>query len=503
MPTIAEVYQHSMGQRPGSGPYYPGFDADLVIGTHNLPDMVNYVLTVVQDPRVVEATEATGEKKKDKRGRLPWPLEPIPVIEVTDKNSSQTNRCLNIHPSMFLFAELLPAPANPRQIISQSELQGNRVASIFRCKSKDKTSQKEEENGYFFFPELHVQYPGQYYFRYSLHEMVVDPKTNNQHAMLVTDTTSKTFCVVGKGQMPPAMPASPVIERLDAAGAKIRLRKPVAAKKKKKVDWSSDMQEVSQVVGREITQHKRGQAQADAFGVGVIEATERSSFSHNPSVTFADTTYPPAFTSPSDLGHSGMLRHAYVGPPPAFGNPWSSGEVRNSFPVLASPLHHDFPQGPSMVANQTGFEQQPFDMSYSSAEQPHRANLMVSQQTNYHVSAPQFPGTEQSHRTNPTVSQHANYALSVPQFADAEQAYRADPAVSQHAGYAVTAPQFAEKSHRANPSVTQHASYAMTTPHVADHHTGEPFTNTNYRDLNSRLEDQTHTQYHPGQFPGH
>lgn len=219
-----------------------------------LPERADYQMEVVQQPMQAEATESVSNSPRskvnnpEKRKKTDWGLEPMPIIEIME--SSRSNKVLNIHPQMFLFARLHPEDDLARQGSEAEGLCGNRVASVFRVKSDGKIS----EQGVFYFPELHLKYPGKYFLHFTLYEIVMDA-TGASHTVPCGGVSSKVFTILPKGQkLPPPSEPTKFNVLLDSCGAKIRYRKPGKPKTKKEEGWSARLSDVNQdSVGKQLS----------------------------------------------------------------------------------------------------------------------------------------------------------------------------------------------------------------------------------------------------------
>lgn len=362
--------------------YLQGFrqsqDVDNDLQTRNairqtLPEKASYHMEVIQQPVQAEATESVSNSPRtkinnpEKRKKTDWGLEPMPVIEITE--SSRSNKVLNIHPQMFLFARLHPESDPDRQGPEADGLCGNRVASVFRVKSDGKIS----EQGVFYFPELHLKYPGKYFLHFTLYEIVMDT-TGASHTMPCGATCSNVFTILPKGQkLPP--PSSPTKFNilLDSCGAKIRYRKPGKPKTKKEEGWSARLSDVNQdSVGKQLS--SRTKRRKSHSGNRLEETIQRQP---RRSLTDSSTGYSD-FTAP-------------LPPPGAMQPPRIETGAQHIFvPGQISPSN-SFSFGPTQRSFQAGMG--PSYIIPHSQHDPYVQNLDVSSSDNQYrtIAGPQLP----------------------------------------------------------------------------------------------------------------
>lgn len=332
-----------------------------VISQH-LPEFGAYRMQILQQPQYGEATESisTSPKSKvnhaEKRKKTDWGLEPMPVIELLERDRS--NKLLNIHPAMFLFARLCSDESFDRQDTEADGLWGNRVASVFRLKIEGKTN----EQGVFYFPELHIKYPGKYYLLFTLFELIADPE-HASYTVPCGQIRSNVFSITPKGQkLPP--PTEPTVYNtlLDTAGAKIRYRKPGKPKSKKDEGWGARLSEVNQdAVGKQLSNRtKRRRSQPGMQIEDTIQRQHRGSLTDS-STGYSDLTAPLTMPTPMP---SLTSQHMFTPGPISPNTSFSFGPTQRNFQAgIEAPY-----MAPSMYRDQY---RQPLDVS--SAENQYRA----------------------------------------------------------------------------------------------------------------------------------
>lgn len=269
------------------------------------PPIKDYHLVIQQQPSVVEASDyepgVTGKKGNAKnvtRKRSAHAIEPMPIIELVHGNAKVTNSSVNINPLLFLYARLLPADAGVDEKELKNQLIGGHAVSIFRCK-KDKLPQ---ENGYFIFQDLRVKYPGRYRIGFTLFEIVEVPmefdNSVSNAALPCAHAVSQVFQVLRKGtSLPDPQNATPLVQYIEAGGAKLRYRKAQTKKAKNDDNWGSTLDRMAP--GQLQQRFKKRSGKQVGFEGSLIESVPPSSTFPNPQ----DVSQPDSFQA-SGLYHS-------------------------------------------------------------------------------------------------------------------------------------------------------------------------------------------------------
>lgn len=218
----------------------------------NVPRQEQLSVDLVSQPRFCEALEKLpgSPKGKANRGKKePWPIEPLPVLEVKVLNGDKhTVNAMCAEPERFVMATLLSGDG---KVIEGDCLQGNRTTSFFVA----------QQRAFFIIRDLKIKNPGYYRLRLEMCQMVWAPDGDNMHVVPIMAIDTQVFRAYPKGQqLPAAEPLSQTMEFLQKSGAKLKLRKTPIARKRNSPHWENTMDNVmhNNVPGQILDPRGRG-----------------------------------------------------------------------------------------------------------------------------------------------------------------------------------------------------------------------------------------------------
>lgn len=275
---------------------------------------------IISQPEFCEALERavdseTGKTAKGRGKKEPWPIEPLPVIEVSivGPTNKYMVSAMCAEPDKFVKATLL----NPDGTLTDSDcLQGNRTASFFTAR----------ERAFFIVRDLKIKYPGDYKLRLEIYQLAWTADGENMYAVPINVAVTNVFTAYGKGEpLPPAQAMSPHIKFLQENGAKLKIRKTPTSRRRNSptTNWASSMADATGPGAGAIIPG-RGRGPTSNFAARQLEEMP---------VNYYDDSEP---NSPRNYAGSGMQAMYHFDAQNQLGNPQG---------ILPPPNHNDFQNG--------------------------------------------------------------------------------------------------------------------------------------------------------------